>query len=46
MYGGKGVIVLEDKITADEVKQKFTRQEKVVSLFKFIEESACQKRSL
>lgn len=29
---------MEDKITADEVKQKFTRQEKVVSLFKFIEE--------
>ena len=34
----RGGVVLEDKITGGEVKQEFTKQEKVVALFKFIEE--------
>ena len=38
MYDDKGGVILENKITAGEVNQELTKQEKVVSLFKFIEE--------
>lgn len=38
MYDGKGCVILGSKITTGEVNQEFTKQEKVISLFKFIEE--------